>query len=780
MANGIARDRFIRFLFQSRLMSTSSTSRAIAQAMCFVLASLVCGAAFATAHPANQSAPQPVDAQAGAAKAAPVSLATLANLSGALRLTGAAASSSMSVPVSAREQVLAATLHLVVSNSISLITDRSQLAVRLNGRTIAQLQLSSRQPEATADIRIPAELLRPGYNTLSFAAAQHATENCEDPDSPELWTEIDTTASTLQMQTELKPLTPTLSDLDDLIDPRQWSARALDIVSAAHPDSDQQLASGGMLAEGAALRLRYLAPSLRVLDAQRATGDGILPGLSLAPLAGADVLLIGTSDALRGELDPQIVARIQNGFLGIYPKPGDARHFVLVVSGRNDSEVERAARAFAHHELRLPHRNEMLIGELDESNPPAWSADGTLSGTAPHTFRQLGLTSRTLGPGDHADMEVRLPADIYAPEDARVTLDMNFTEGAKMREDSVLNIFLNGRFEQVIALDQQQGAVMRRYRVTIPLRDFHPGANTLSLRPVLVPLITDRCALRSMANLMLTVFDDSTLTLPPASHFTTLPDLRRLADGGFPYTVQPDGAGLAVQVAAHDNDTIAAAWTLMARLAQMQMAPLTSAQVTFGEPASGRDTILIGAAGALPPPALEDAPWSPGHTARIADGMSGAGQPGGNWFAQHWDNWFGTPANAAPVSVTLRGDIPLSDRLLVMQYRGKRAGTVTVLTAGNAPQLLLGVTRLVEPNYWSNLDGNVALLSFDSDGLWTTQVGGTYEAGTLGVWDHLGFVLSRHPWLGYAVLILLLAVFAASTTILLQRHHRNRHRDADQ
>ena len=217
MANGIARDRFIRFLFQSRLMSTSSTSRAIAQAMCFVLASLVCGAACATAHPANQSAPQPVDAQAGAAKTAPVSLATLANLSGALRLTGAAASSSMSVPVSAREQVLAATLHLVVSNSISLITDRSQLAVRLNGRTIAQLQLSSRQPEATADIRIPAELPHPGYNTLSFAAAQHATENCEDPDSPELWTGIDTSASTLQMQTELKPLTPTLSDLDDLI-----------------------------------------------------------------------------------------------------------------------------------------------------------------------------------------------------------------------------------------------------------------------------------------------------------------------------------------------------------------------------------------------------------------------------------------------------------------------------------------------------------------------------------------------------------------------------------
>ena len=445
----------------------------------------------------------------------------------------------MSIAVSAREQVQAATLHLVVSNSISLLTDRSQLAVRVNGRTIAQLQLSSRQPEAAADIRVPAELLRPGYNTLTFAVAQHSTENCEDPDAPELWTEIDTSASTLQLQTELKPLTPTLADLGDLIDPRQWYARPVDIVSAAHPDSDGQLANGSLLAQGIALRLRYLEPTLRVLDAQRGTGAGVLPGLALAPLAGADVLLIGTRDALRGELDPQIVARIQTGFLGIYPKPRDPQHFVLVISGRDDSEVNRAARAFAHRELRLPHRDEMLIGELDEPDTVAWSANGTVSGTAPHTFRQLGFTSRTLFPTERAEMDVRLPADIYAPEDARVTLYLNFTEGAKMREDSVLNIFLNGRFEQVVALDQQQGAVMRRYRVDIPLRDFRTGANTLSLQPVLVPLVTDHCTLRSTGNLVLTLFDDSTLTLPPASHFTTLPDLKRLADSGFPTRSDP-------------------------------------------------------------------------------------------------------------------------------------------------------------------------------------------------------------------------------------------------
>ena len=238
-----------------------------------------------------------------------------------------------------------------------------------------------------------------------------------------------------------------------------------------------------------------------------------------------------------------------------------------------------------------------------------------------------------------------------------------------------------------------------------------------------------------------------------------------------------------MRVASRDNDTIAAAWTLLGRLAQTQMAPLTHAQITFRESATGRDTILIGAAAVLPPPELEDAPWSPEHSIRIADGTA-PGLQAGNGISQAWGRLFGTPADAAPANVTLRGTATLSDQLLVMQYRGKGGGkparTVTVLTAGSAAELLQGVTKLVGSNYWTHLDGDVALLSFERSGLWTTQVGGPYETGTLSVWDHLGFTLSRHPWLGYAVLILLLAVFAASTAMLLQRRHRSRQRDANQ
>ncbi|SDI70285.1 cellulose synthase subunit [Paraburkholderia steynii] len=765
-------------------MSVSSIYQVIIRAACTTVLLLAGSAALAAAQPKSPAADATSAASASgsiAANQTEISLATLGNLSGPLRLAGAAVARSMSIPLSAREQARDAVLHLVVSNSVSLLMARSQLAVRINDRTVAQLQLSPRQPETTADIRVPVDLLRPGYNALTFAVAEHSTENCEDPNSPELWMEIDTTASTLRMQTELKPLTPTLANLSDLVDPKQWSARSIAIVNAARPDNDQQLASGGLLAQGIALRLRYLSATPRVLDAQPGTGAGMLSGLALTPLAGSDVLLIGARDALRRYIDPQIAARIDGAFLGVYPKPDDARHFVLVVSGRDDAEVNRAARAFAHSELPLPRSSELVVGEFDESTLPRWSASRTISGTAPWSFRQLGFTSRTLRPQDEVNLDVRLPADIYAPEDAKVTLDMNFSEGARMREDSVLDVRLNGRFAQAIALDQTQGAVIRHYRISLPLRDFHTGQNTLSLRALLVPSVSDRCVFRQTDNLEVTLLDSSTLTLPDASHYATLPDLKRFADGGFPYTVPHDGSGLAVRIASKDHSTIAAAWSLMSKLAQSQMAPLTSAQVTFGAPGAGRHTVLVGATPALPLALLDHAPWSPGKSISVMNSMGGSSdERSGSWFNRHWDALFDAPVHAAPIGDTLRGDLTLSQQLLVMQYRDAAGRALTVLTSASADELLDGVSRLVEPTYWGGLDGNVAVLSFNHPGLWTAQIGDTYETGTLGAMEWLGFSLSRHPWLGYAALVLLLAVFAASTSLLLKRYHQKQHRDADQ
>jgi hypothetical protein len=757
-------------------MNVPLTLRALCCAWITLLCSVASGPSVALQ---SELARDPLVAPAPAATTAAVPLAALGNLVGPLRIKGESSTGTLTIPVSAREVVRAAMLHLVASNSVSLLSERSQLVVRVNDRTVAQFSLSSRQPELSADIRLPADLLRPGYNTLTFTVAQHSTENCEDPDSPELWTEIDTNASTLQMQTDLVSVNPTLADLSDLIDPKQSFGRNMTIVSASHPHDDLALATDALLAEGVALRLRYAPAVLYVEDAQRGVGSGLLPGLASAGLTGSDVLLVGTREALQPYVDERVLGQIGGAFLGIYPKPDDPRHFVLIVGGRDEHEVALAARTFAHAELPLPRRADITIDALTEARVSAAATHLALSDSRARRLSELGFKSRTLGETDHADIEVVLPADIYGPEDAQVALDLNFTEGARMRQDSVLNIYLNNRFEQVVALDQQEGAVLRHYRVNIPLRSFRAGNNVLSFRPVLVPLVSDRCALRETRNLQLSLFDDSWIRLPSTSHFTTLPDLKRLAESGFPYVSGRDGGDFALRLTANDNDTLAAAWRLLGKLAQKQGSPLSAAQVTLGETEPGRNTILLGAAAELPVASIAGAPWQPGSVLRVAS-HDDANEPGDVTAHGLWDKLrdFSTltahPAAVSP-QLAVRGTLPLSQQLLIMQYRSATGTTTTVLTAASASELARGIEQLVDPGRWEQLTGDVGVLSLDAVDLWTGQIGDRYEVGQISTFERLGFEVSAHPWLGYAALVFLLGGLAALTSLMLRRYHRRHH-----
>jgi len=540
-------------------------------------------------------------------------LARLSSTEGPLRINNSAGNASLNIPLGARETAQVAILHLVATNSVSLLGERSQLVVRLNDRTLAQFALSPHQPELTADIRLPVGYLKTGYNSLTFAVAQHATEQCEDPTSPELWTEIDTTRSTLQLQSDLKPLTPTLADLNDLIDPRQQYPRQINIVNASHPADDTALSTGGLVAQGVALRLRYLPFAVKQLDAKSGAGAGMAPGLALAELANADNVLIGTKEQLKPYLSADWLQRLQGSFLGIYPMPNDQRHFLLVVAGDTEEQVRLAASTFASLRAPLPQQAGMTVASLNRGGLSAYEAPGKMAASGTYQFKQLGYVTHTIGEHGNvsSDVDVTLPADAYASEDAVIEFDLNFTEGAKMRADSVMNIYLNNKFQSVIALDQEQGGLLQHYRVSIPLRSFKTGHNVVSFQPALVPFITGNCVCRQMGNLRVTLFDDSTVKLPSFSHYVALPNLQLLADSGFPYTVHSDGSSVAVRLAAHDSNTIAAAWSLLGRLAQDQSMALEAAQVTFGESQDGRQILLVGAQASLPSEALLGAPWPP-------------------------------------------------------------------------------------------------------------------------------------------------------------------------
>ncbi len=762
------------------------------------LAAIVAGLSlmfgWAQAQPVSSQAPvkapasavaTPATPAASVTKEAPGKIVPLSNLSsrvGPIRLTRVESSAMLSIPASRRETVKSAVLHLVTTNSIS-INDRSQLVVRVNNRTVAQLQLSARQPEITADIRLPAELLQPGYNQMTFRVAQHSQDSqCEDPNAPELWTEIDTTASVLKLQTEMKPLTPQtlqLSDLNDIFDPKVQTLPKINIVTAAHPGTDAALSAGGMLAQGIGLKMRYLMPAIRQLDAQASSGGnggGATPGLALTSLAGADNLLVGTAASLKPFLDPKIAEQIKGSFLAVYPMP-DGQHVMLIVSGRDDKEVQRAAEVFAWQRLEFPSQSQWNIDSFTPPRMPAYLPQANIAAQGTYNFKQLGFNTGAFSGNAPAEVNVNLPPDVYAQEDAQMEFRLNFSQGAKINSESMVNLYLNDVFQRSITIDERQGGYYENYRLSLPLRNFRPGANVLSFRPVVLP---DRLCSQT-GPLLMTLFDSSSVKVPYIYRFAELPDLARFSSNAFPYVTQSDGSHLSLQVADKDSATIGAAWTLLAKLAQKQTVPMSAAQVTFGAPAADRSVLVVGNAATLPRDVLADAPWKLDGNLTFAGAsipMATPSQESG-WFRQQFQTLAGTNrsnTDADYLNTVVSGDARLAHQLLVMQFRSQKLGgaTTTVFASANPAQLQEGMSQLVASNYWNNMAGDVTLLTLGKPDVATQRIGATYEEGHIGKAEYLGYIGSKYPWTLYGVSVVALAILALLCWRLLRAHLRRR------
>ncbi|WDZ97209.1 cellulose biosynthesis cyclic di-GMP-binding regulatory protein BcsB [Herbaspirillum sp. WKF16] len=752
-----------------------TSSKSLTRRFSFLVALLIAGLQL-PAQAQQAAAPSSAAAAPAVGQSREIRLADLGGRPGPLRLTRLDGAAQLSIPIARRENIKSAALHLVSTNSIAL-NSRSQLVVRLNGHSIAQLQLSARQPEITADIRLPVELLKPGYNQLIFRVAQHSQDTqCEDPNAPELWTEIDTTQSTLRLQSELRTVAPLLADLNDLFDPKQHAPQKFNIVTAAHPGSDDALSAGGMVAQGIGLKLRYTLPAIAQVDAQAGSGAGPVPGLQLAGLANADNVLVGTLDELKPFLDPKVAAQIKGSFLGVYPMP-DGQHVLLIVSGKDQREVRRAAEVFAWQHLEFPQQAQWNIADFTPPELPNYLPQSNVSTQGIYSFKQLGFSTSPITSVAPAEINLNLPPDVYAQEDSQAEFRLNFSQGAMVNSSIVLNLYLNDVFQRTISVEDRQGGFYDNYRLVLPLRNFKPGNNVLSFRPIIMP--NRQCDQTGPLNMSL--FDDSTVKVPYIYRFAQLPDLSRFSSSAFPYVTQSDGSRLAMVVAGRDSATIGAAWTLLAKVAQKQTVPLGAAQVTFGKPTVNRHALVVGAVGSLPPELLKDAPWTLEQNLSFAGASIPIAVPSteSNWFRQQFQTIAGanrSSADSSYLNTSVSGDAKLNQQLLVMQFRSRALDdkTATVFAAATPEQLQQGMAQLVAPAWWNNLAGDVSLLSLGKPEVATQRIGATYDEGSIGKAEYLGYIASKYPWTWYGVVMLALLVLAWLCWRQLRAHLRRR------
>lgn len=691
----------------------------------------------------------------------------------------------LSLPIASRMDIRKATLHLVANNSMSLLAPRSQLVIRLDGVVVGQIPLDPKLPQIQATIGLPADLLKPGYRRLTFAVAQHYTNECEDPSAAELWTQIDSARSWIELQGGLRGWRPTLAQLPDVFDPKVWGPAQLTVITPQTIDP-AVLRWGSLAAQAVALQLGYAPLTVRqftpVIDAQ---SDALLR-IDTHNIDG-DAVIVGTAKQIAPWLAPEIAQQITGPYLGIVPVNTAATRFAVIASGRDAAEVDRALLAMASLQFPYPDAMHTLVQQVKPAVLGKYAGAKLLQPNARIRFADLGLTTSTFkGMYGRETLEFSLPPDLWAPENAYVHLKLHFAYGAGLREDSVVNVFINDQFQAAIPLNSPSGGVYQAYDLAIPLVSFKPGANQIRFEPAMMPLVTGKCLAINMQNLQFTLFADSQIEIPNAAHLTSLPNLSLLARTGFPYTAPAQGGGVALRIATPSRSEAATAWTLLAKLAQIQRIALTD--VIFGVGTTDlprdRDLIVVGAADRIPSHVLDKAPLRLGTSSQapypVAALPPGPGEI--SWFEQ-FTRWLRTvfqltpqPAAAQVTWITQQGR-DLGAKGVLMQYaspaNGKRV--ITVLAAANDAYLLTQTDALVQPGVWARLQGDLVLWREDRE-FATQQVGSSFTVGNAGWTVKFGYLLSRHPWAwGIALAILLVALALATLRMLMRfkhRHHR--------
>jgi len=700
------------------------------------------------------------------------------------------------LPLSPRIHVDKVKLHLEYTNSISLLESRSQLGVLINDIVIAQLPLKPAQAKGIVDINVPTKVLIEGYNKVTFSAQQHYTLECEDPSAPELWTQINAGTTQFEITASNKKISPQLSDLSDLIDRRLWREYEFNVVTATNELEDYHLNWGALTSQGVALRLDYLplqAHHLRLANfrsdmAVNIKSKSIFKNISGQAFAGRDTILIGTRTELLPYLSSDILNKITNGYLGIYPNGKNSEHFILVISGTNEQEVNTSVTAFAHMNFPLPKASSMLVNDTQVSMLAKYTARTTLQEKGQYEFRQLGYNTTTLWGNKESNrknisLDFWIPPDLFSSDKKDVELSLHFSYGAALREDSVLNISLNGLFERAVLLNDVNGGVFRDYKLYIPVRSFGPGKNTLKFEPLLMPFISDRCEASHTSNLALTIFDDSQITLPDAKHYVSMPNIELLAKTGFPYTVSPDGSDLLLKVSEREDYTLAAAWTFAGKLGQIVGTPLYQLTMTFGIPDFSKNIVLIGSLATLDKTLMVSSPLIFGEYNLIPYPLRNtitSTKTDDSWWqpiSHLWSDFMGIEqVHAQTKSAKVWQSGGLGDNVVMTQFESALLSgkTTTVITAENSELLWQGVSHLVKPELWNNLQGDLVLWDMSSSDLNWLAAADTYHVGEINFNHGLAYYFSKYPVYG-TLLTMLLLILLSGLIYLSLRYYKLRH-----
>lgn len=664
-------------------------------------------------------------------------LAALRPQTGAIRLDGTRATEQVSFAVAPQADIQSARLVFRHVSGRAQQDAKPQLRLGLNGRFIAQVDGVTEHAAAVNEIILDPSILVSGFNTLQIDAVQRYTYGCQDPDAAELWTDIDTSRSYVEVLYTRRPFTGSLADLGAVVTAGVGGVDDLGLLVGSGEMTADSLRWGTIASQAIANRMGYSLPRITRVSSAGLTAAG-----------QSDLIAIGTPQQLAGISPPQLAnLKGEDSWLSIGPSPADPSRFLIIASGRSPAAIEGALRALAAGNFPVSDTASLVLSPAEIPQGNLMARKQTLRTGAKYTLKDLGLgDSSVLGnERGEANLAFELPANVRFRFRSEVLLSLDFAYGAGLDDKSVVNILVNDEFQRAIRLTNPDGEVTPGYEIGISTDAFRPGHNRIRFAVELSTESVGECAARNTRHLAFILKDSSTLTLPPADEFVELPNLALLSEAGFPYSgtgAQP----FSILAADTGSDTAAAVWTLTAKLGQIYGTVFTDTSFGFGLDLPEAHTLIVGTR-----PDLKG--FLPAEL-NMSTLLSGGASEG---FTRD-------------VSTVDLGDNGL---LIEGESPAHRGRLVTVLTAETGEQLLASTRALVQPSHWSQLQGGAAVWRQHAATMVTQAPGPGFEIGNIRPAEKARMGSARAPW-GWILTIAAVLFGLAAALALIARYMRNR------
>jgi len=676
-----------------------------------------------------------------------------------VKLSGAAAAYTFSIPVPALWRAKQVVLSLVGTASRALI-DTSQLVVLVNGNVVRQFALSGRSEGFRHEFEIPVSLLRVGFNEVRVEVAQHYTNTCEYPLASQLWTQIDLEQSRLAIVADPLPVTPLLSKLDSFFDKADWRSRPVVTVLTPTVPGAAAMQALGLVAQGVGHRYDYVPARLvhrRLPAVPQELSSQVDPSSS-----GAVVL--GTFAQLAPYLAGSGISSGTEPIIAVRPFPGDATRFLLILAGKNDEQLIEVAKAFSIRQVPWPDSASTTIRQLKLPEiadfDVRFSTPYAASGAFP--LRALGFKTTTYNGPDTAGSSIRFWNGSWHGR-AQVRVHLAYASG--MGTQSALNLLVNGIMQGSIPLNNPDGGVYEKYAVSIPAGALKQGWNQLEIKPVLIPVSNGgECRPFYNGNLALTVHEDTTMQ-KFGGNVSALSDLALLTGAGSFYSNGPSGQGMAIRLTDADSTTLSAGMTLLAKLRQVYGGPLHRLQFGTVDSSAVKNQFWVGSYANLPPAIqksfFKNLPNELSVEVPLAKTSTFAVLEGAEWFSQFMDR-LGVNT-AAPHYAVAQLDMANTLRTSVFAKTAKDGDKeLTVITAEQGKVLQKGIEQLVQHGPWSQLQGNLAYWDADAPVLRTVSLEDA-PFSAYGLRGGLSLLISQHPWRSLVILLVLVILMAALT-----------------